>query len=120
MPVGRWSLVAPVRRADDRSSDEARSGTARAPIAAALRHGLSRFARARNDRRRRGAALLGIYRRLEARGEIRGGRFVNGFVGEQFALPQAVDALRAARRNETGAGTGYHFGGRPVEFNGNY
>ena len=43
--------------------------------------------------------LVGIYRRLEARGEIRGGRFVNGFVGEQFALPQAVDALRAIRRN---------------------
>ena len=43
-------------------------------------------------------SLLGIYRRLEARGEIRGGRFVNGFVGEQFALPQAVDALREMRR----------------------
>jgi ATP-dependent Lhr-like helicase len=39
-----------------------------------------------------------LYRRLEARGEVRGGRFVDGFVGEQFALPQAVDALRAGRR----------------------
>ena len=47
-------------------------------------------------------SLLGIYRRLEARGEIRGGRFIDGFVGEQFALSQAVDALRAARRKETG------------------
>jgi len=37
-------------------------------------------------------------RRLEARGEIRGGRFVAGYVGEQFALPEAIDALRAARR----------------------
>ena len=36
--------------------------------------------------------------RLEARGEIRGGRFVSGFVGEQFALPEAVEALRAVRR----------------------
>ncbi len=36
-------------------------------------------------------------RRLEARGEIRGGRFVTGFVGEQFALPEAVDELRAVR-----------------------
>jgi ATP-dependent Lhr-like helicase len=36
-------------------------------------------------------------RRLEARGEIRGGRFVSGFVGEQFALPEALDELRAAR-----------------------
>ncbi|MGN6591273.1 MAG: Lhr family helicase, partial [Terriglobales bacterium] len=37
-------------------------------------------------------------RRLEARGEIRGGRFVSGFAGEQYALPQAVEALRAVRR----------------------
>jgi ATP-dependent Lhr-like helicase len=42
--------------------------------------------------------LLRVYRRLEARGEIRGGRFVAGFSGEQFALPDAVAALRAARR----------------------
>jgi ATP-dependent Lhr-like helicase len=41
--------------------------------------------------------LLVALRRLEARGEIRGGRFVNGFVGEQFALPEALDELRAAR-----------------------
>jgi hypothetical protein len=39
-----------------------------------------------------------VWRSLEARGEIRGGRFVAGFVGEQFALPAAVDGLRAARR----------------------
>ena len=38
------------------------------------------------------------YRRLEARGEIRGGRFVDGFLGEQFALPVAVESLRASRR----------------------
>jgi ATP-dependent Lhr-like helicase len=44
--------------------------------------------------------LVGILRRLEARGEIRGGRFVDGFQGEQFALPEAVGALRAARRRE--------------------
>jgi ATP-dependent Lhr-like helicase len=43
--------------------------------------------------------LLGALRRLEARGEIRGGRFVSGYVGEQFALPEAIEALRAARRN---------------------
>ena len=42
--------------------------------------------------------LLVALRRMEARGEIRGGRFVSGFVGEQFALPEAIDALRAARR----------------------
>jgi ATP-dependent helicase Lhr and Lhr-like helicase len=38
------------------------------------------------------------YRRIEDRGEIRGGRFVDGFVGEQFALPVAVESLRAARK----------------------
>jgi ATP-dependent Lhr-like helicase len=42
--------------------------------------------------------LLRVYRTLEARGAIRGGRFVAGFTGEQFALPEAVDALRAVRR----------------------
>jgi ATP-dependent Lhr-like helicase len=43
--------------------------------------------------------LLQIYRRLEARGEIRGGRFAHAFSGEQFALPEAVDAMRAVRRH---------------------
>jgi len=38
------------------------------------------------------------YRRLEDRGEIRGGRFVDGFLGEQFALPVAVESLRAHRK----------------------
>ena len=42
--------------------------------------------------------LLIQYRRMEFQGEIRGGRFVDGFVGEQFALPEAVEALRAMRR----------------------
>ncbi len=48
--------------------------------------------------------LLVQYRRMESQGEIRGGRFVSGFTGEQFALPEAVESLRAARkRNESGA-----------------
>jgi ATP-dependent Lhr-like helicase len=42
--------------------------------------------------------LLRVYRRLEARGEIRGGRFVAGFAGEQFALPEAIGLLRETRR----------------------
>lgn len=44
--------------------------------------------------------LLQVYRRAEARGEIRGGRFVAGLVGEQFALPEAVEAMRSVRRTE--------------------
>src|SRR5688572_20735709 len=47
--------------------------------------------------------LLRIYHRLEARGEIRGGRFVAGISGEQFALPEAVAMLRAIRRARTGS-----------------
>lgn len=42
--------------------------------------------------------LLRVYRRLEARGEIRGGRFVAGFPGEQYAAPDAVATLRAIRK----------------------
>src|SRR6185295_1415794 len=42
--------------------------------------------------------LLRVYRRMEMRGELRGGRLVAGFVGEQFATPEALDALRASRR----------------------
>jgi len=42
--------------------------------------------------------LLPVLRRMEAQGEIRGGRFVAGFTGEQFARPEAIDLLRAIRR----------------------
>ena len=41
--------------------------------------------------------LASFYRRAEARGEVRGGRFVAGFIGEQFALPEAVERLRNLR-----------------------
>ena len=42
--------------------------------------------------------LLVCYRRMESRGELRGGRFVAGFTGEQFALPDALEALRALKK----------------------
>ncbi|MBI2935514.1 MAG: DEAD/DEAH box helicase, partial [Chloroflexi bacterium] len=45
-------------------------------------------------------SLVQWYRRAEARGEIRGGRFVDGFIGEQFALPEAIDLLRAVGKSE--------------------
>jgi ATP-dependent helicase Lhr and Lhr-like helicase len=47
--------------------------------------------------------LLRVYRRLEMRGELRGGRIVGAFVGEQFAAPEALEALRSLRR-ETPSG----------------
>jgi len=43
--------------------------------------------------------LFYVYRRMEARGEIRGGRFVSGFAGEQFALPETADLLRDISRD---------------------
>ena len=46
--------------------------------------------------------LVGCLRRLEARGEIRGGRFIAGLSGEQYALPEAVGALREIRRKPVG------------------
>src|SRR5262249_49365718 len=48
---------------------------------------------------RRWGALLIAVRRLENRGVIRGGRFVSGFVGEQFALPIAMESLRTQRNS---------------------
>ncbi len=44
--------------------------------------------------------LLRVYRQLEARGEIRGGRFISGLSGEQFALPEAIPLLRKVRSRE--------------------
>jgi ATP-dependent Lhr-like helicase len=49
--------------------------------------------------------LLRVYRRLEMRGELRGGRIVGGFTGEQFAAPEALEALRAVRREGPGGHT---------------
>ncbi len=49
--------------------------------------------------------LLMAFRRLEDRGEIRGGRFVDGFLGEQFALPVAVESVRAMRKLDSSQGT---------------
>ncbi len=50
--------------------------------------------------------LLVSLRRMEARGEIRGGRFVESYQGEQFALPEALDLLRAMRRKSAARAAG--------------
>lgn len=54
-------------------------------------------------------ALVGQYRRMEARGEIRGGRFVSGVGGEQFALGDAVEQVRKIREEKTEDGTEKQF-----------
>ena len=46
--------------------------------------------------------LVRVYRRLEARGEIRGGRFIAGLAGEQFALPEAIGLMRAGAASAVG------------------
>ena len=63
----------------------------------ALRRRVPRPAGARNQPAQVARTADG-FRRLEDRGEIRGGRFVDGFLGEQFALPVAVESLRAMRK----------------------
>ena len=57
--------------------------------------------------------LVRVYRRLEARGEIRGGRFIAGVTGEQFALPDAIATMRAVRRQPPDDDAGVPVGVRP-------
>src|SRR5262249_34571892 len=95
MPIGRWSVLRPASMgaAAEPPSEEFFARQLLRRYGVVMRELLAREVRAPAWR-----VLLGIYRRMEARGEIRGGRFVAGLVGEQFALPEAVDALRAVRR----------------------
>ena len=96
MPVGRWSLWHDQNGHGELDSEQITERQARQLLE---RYGVVfRDLLAREPNLPPWRTLLGIYRRLEARGEIRGGRFVNGFVGEQFALPIAVEKLRAERR----------------------
>ncbi|MCC7412575.1 MAG: DEAD/DEAH box helicase [Gammaproteobacteria bacterium] len=93
--AGRWALLAPRRDATDERTD-AIEVVARALLA---RYGVVfRSLLAREAPVPPWRELLRVLRRLEARGEIRGGRFVSGVVGEQYALADAVGALRAIRR----------------------
>ena len=97
MAAGRWSQL-------DRSLDDSISEAERIEFAA--RRLLKRYGVVfhrlllRENSAPRWRELVRVYRRLEARGEIRGGRFVAGFSGEQYALPEAVQQLRAIRRTK--------------------
>jgi ATP-dependent Lhr-like helicase len=108
--AGRWSLLSepvesPIPRTTEAVIEAARRTDAALESAARMllqRYGiLFRDLLARESNAPKWRDLLGILRRLEARGEIRGGRFVTGFGGEQFALPEAVDSLRAARNRDS-------------------
>jgi ATP-dependent helicase Lhr and Lhr-like helicase len=96
---GRWAMInrAPPTNAGDESRDGAVEYAARTLLA---RYGVVfwRLLTQEPGWLPPWRDLLRVYRRLEARGEIRGGRFVAGFSGEQFALPDAVGLLREIRR----------------------
>ncbi|HEV2646073.1 MAG TPA: DEAD/DEAH box helicase [Acidobacteriaceae bacterium] len=99
--AGRWSLLndgSPLALdaiANARRNDAAHESAARMLLA---RYGiLFRDLLTRESNAPRWRDLLNILRRLEARGEVRGGRFVSGFGGEQFALPEAAESLRQSR-----------------------
>jgi ATP-dependent Lhr-like helicase len=93
--TGRWSLLAPpaAPAEDDITEAKARQYVKRYGVV--FRDLLPRESGVPAWR-----DLLRVYRRLEMRGELRGGRIVAGFVGEQFAAPEALEALRAIRREE--------------------
>lgn len=95
--LGRWSLL-DAREAPDKAH------TVEATCWILLkRYGLVfREVVARESIVPRWRELLIAFRRLEDRGEVRGGRFVSGFLGEQFALPVAVESVRAIRKAEPG------------------
>jgi ATP-dependent Lhr-like helicase len=105
--AGRWSLLSEESHAAPTAIEQARRTDAALESAARVqltRYGvLFRDLLTRESNAPRWRDLLGILRRLEARGEVRGGRFVTGFSGEQFALPEAVDSLRAARHRDSAA-----------------
>ncbi|HZD32402.1 MAG TPA: DEAD/DEAH box helicase [Candidatus Angelobacter sp.] len=90
--TGRWSLLYGAEIGDRQKTVEA---TCRMLL---RRYGVVfREVLARESNLPKWRELLITFRRLEDRGEVRGGRFVNGFLGEQYALPEAVESLRAMR-----------------------
>jgi ATP-dependent helicase Lhr and Lhr-like helicase len=92
--AGRWSALSPGSTSDSHEADiETLARVLLRRYGVVFRRVLTREANAVPWR-----ALVRVYRRLEARGEIRGGRFVSGMSGEQFALPEAVQQLREVRR----------------------
>ncbi len=96
--TGRWSLLRSVGSSQP-SPDHLSERTARQLL---RRYGVVfRDLLARESLALSWRDLLVQYRRMEMAGELRGGRFVQGFSGEQFALPEAVEALRAIRQKST-------------------
>ncbi len=89
---GRWSLLYPAEGSDHNKVIEATCWMLLRRYGVIFREVLARESNLPKWRE----LLIGL-RRLEDRGEVRGGRFVSGFLGEQFALPEAVESVRAMR-----------------------
>ncbi|HSR67328.1 MAG TPA: DEAD/DEAH box helicase [Acidobacteriota bacterium] len=105
-PTGRWTLLRPhLSQAGGEGMQTERQETE--AVESYARQLLARWGVVFRDLAQRESLnvpwrdLLMILRRMESRGEVRGGRFVSGPRGEQFALPEAVDALRHLRRSGT-------------------
>jgi ATP-dependent Lhr-like helicase len=98
--AGRWSLVMPRQvSSEGDGGHEPESSAEHMALVLLRRYGIVfRKLLERENGLPPWRELLYVYRRLEARGEIRGGRFVEGFSGEQFALPEAVSMVRDIRR----------------------
>lgn len=99
--AGRWSLLNPAAGAMETAGAQAERREAEIESACWMllrRYGVVfRDVLERETTIPRWRELLGMFRRLEARGGVRGGRFVSGFGGEQFAVPEAVASLRETR-----------------------
>jgi ATP-dependent Lhr-like helicase len=92
--TGRWSAPSPAAELDRDNAVEICARALLERYGVMFRRLLTRETNAPGWRE-----LTRVYRRLEARGEVRGGRFVTGVSGEQFALPEAVERLREVRRS---------------------
>src|SRR5271165_1028221 len=99
--AGRWSMLCAPNSAQETAGEAAVRREAQVESAAMVvlrRYGVVfRDLMERETAMPRWRDLLWMYRRLEARGTVRGGRFVSGFGGEQFALPEALESLRELR-----------------------
>ena len=97
-PTTRWSVLQPLAPPDNAVAEDAIKSRA---FQLLKRYGvMGRELLAREPMAPLWRDLLRVYRQAEARGTIRGGRFVAGYLGEQFALPEAIEMLRSVRKIE--------------------
>jgi len=102
--IGRWWEIKPMKEgySGDNVGETGKSPVGQWAWQLLTRYGVFfRDLLAREDAAPSWQELLPIYRRMESRGEIRGGRFITGVGGEQFVLPEVVDLLRQSRRTDS-------------------